>query len=201
VSSFGYPLTTTDFSSVAARMASSNADILFNMGYPADGLELTQEFSAKYHTSAKLWLASGANYVAVVSQLGAKSNGTIMGYVPAPGMPGLPAGFTQAYQEYKKKFNTDPNSQSWSGYTAVYFLAAALEKAKSTAGPALTAALKQVTLTHGHGNPYPVPAVLKFGQDNTLVEAPGYYTQVQNGASVLVYPSIADAAKLLPYAG
>ena len=59
VTSFGYPLTTTDFSSIAARLAASPADIILNMGYPADGLALAKLFATQSKPKQKIVMHGG----------------------------------------------------------------------------------------------------------------------------------------------
>ena len=189
VTSFGYPLTTTDFSSVAARMAAANADILVNMGYPADGLALAKLFATQSKPKAKIILLAGSDAGAVTGQLASQANGALMIGDIAPGVTGLPASFTTFYNDYQAKYKSAPNSQSMAGYISVEFIAAALEQAKSTDPAKVAAALHTVSLTQTTGNIYPDPATLSFGSDGALTNAPFYAAQITGGKGELVYPT------------
>ena len=202
VTSFGYPLTTTDFSSVAARLAASSANIIFNMGYPADGLSLAKLFATQSKPKAKVILLAGSDAEDVTGQLKTQADGTFMNGDLVPGVTGLPAAFSTFYQQFEAKFHSAPNSQSnaW-GYVAVRFIAAALEKAKSTSPSAVATALHGVTLTQSTGNIYPEPTTLSFASDGTLTQAPFYAAQIVGGVGKLVYPTSVSETTITPYSG
>lgn len=198
--SFSYPLTTTDFSSIAARTSSCGATDIVNLGYPTDGLSLTKLFATQFHPSAKVWAATGLDPTLAVSQLGANANGVLTTANLNPTNKGVTAYFTKEYNAYKAQFNSTPVFQTWQGYSSVYFIAAALQKAGSSSGPKLTAALHQVSLTQGHGDVYATPSTLSFASNGTLNQAPFVFSQVQNQTPVPVYPSTYAQAKIQPYA-
>jgi len=189
VTSFGYPLTTTDFSSVAARLAASNADIILNMGYPADGLALAKLFATQSKPKAKIIMLAGSDAGAVTGQLASQANGALMIGDIAPGVKGLPASFTTFYNDYQSKYHAAPDSQSMAGYVAVEFIAAALEKAKSDSPSAVATALHSVTLTQTTGNIYPDPTTLSFASDGALNNAPFYAAQITGGKGALIWPT------------
>lgn len=198
--SFSYPLATTDFSSIAARSASCGATDIVNLGYPTDGLSLTKLFATQYHPTAKVWAATGLDPTLAVSRLGANANGVLTTANLNPSDKGVTSYFTKEYNAYKTQFNATPVFQTWQGYSAVYFIAAALDKAGSTSGAKVTAALHQVSLTQGHGDVYATPSSLSFASNGTLKEAPFVFSQVQNQTPVPVYPSTYAEAKIQPYA-
>ena len=201
VTSFGYPLTTTDFSSVAARLAASSADIILNMGYPGDGLALAKLFATQSKPKAKIILLAGSDAGAVTGQLASQANGSLMIGDIAPGVKGLPASFTAFYNAYQAKYHSAPDSQSMTGYIAVQFIAAAMEHAKSDSPAAITAALHSVTLTQMTGNIYPDPTTLSFAADGTLNQAPFYAAQITGGAGKLVWPASVAETTITPYSG
>jgi branched-chain amino acid transport system substrate-binding protein len=201
VTNFGYPLTTTDFSAVAARLAASSANIIFNMGYPADGLALAKLFATQSKPKAKVILLAGSDAEDVTGQLKTQADGTFMNGDLAPGVTGLPAAFSTFYQQFEAKFHSAPNSQSNAGYVAVRFIAAALEKAKSASPSAVATALHGVTLTQSTGNIYPEPTTLSFASDGTLNEAPFYAAQIVGGVGKLVYPTSVSETSITPYSG
>lgn len=197
--SFSYPLSTTDFSSVAARSASCGATDIVNLGYPTDGLSLTKLFATQFHPKAKVWAATGLDPTYAVSQLGANANGVLTTANLNPSNKGVTSYFTKEYNDYKTQFNATPVFQTWQGYSSVYFIADALQKAASTDGAKLTSALHQVTLTQGHGDVYASPSTLSFASNGTLNSAPFVFSQVQNQVPVPVYPSTYAQAKIQPY--
>jgi branched-chain amino acid transport system substrate-binding protein len=199
--SFGYPLTTTDFSSIAARLATASADIIFDMGYPGDGIALAGLFAKQSKPKAKIILMAGSDAVDVVSQLKSEANGVLVLGDVAPGMQGLPPEFTAFYNAFQAKYHTQPNTQALSGYVAAEFIAAALEKAKSSDPAAVATALRQVTLTQSTGDIYPTPGSLAFTANGTLANAPFFAAQVVNGTAKIVWPASAGAAAIRPYAG
>jgi len=189
VTSFGYPLTTTDFSSIAARLAASNADIILNMGYPADGLALAKLFATQSKPKAKIVLLAGSDAGAVTGQLASQANGALMIGDIVPGVKGLPASFTTFYNDYESKYHSAPDSQSMSGYICVEFIAAALQKAKSDSPSAITKALHSVTLTQMTGDIYPDPTTLSFASDGALNNAPFYAAEITDGVGKLIWPT------------
>jgi branched-chain amino acid transport system substrate-binding protein len=199
VTSFGYPLTTTDFSSIAARLAASNADIILNMGYPADGLALAKLFATQSKPKAKIVLLAGSDAGAVTGQLASQADGALMIGDIVPGVKGLPASFTSFYNDYESKYHAAPDSQSMSGYIAVEFIAAALEKAKSDSPSAVTKALHSVTLTQTTGDIYPDPTTLSFASDGALSNAPFYAAQISAGAGKLVWPADVSETTITAY--
>ena len=196
VSNVSYPLGTTDLSSVAARMVSQKPDILFNMGYPPDGIALTSLFKKTFHTTAVAFLSTAEAPIAL-SQLGALADGQIFlnSAPPAGSSPNL-SKFNSTYQSI---VGQAPSITAWNGYTAVAFIAAALEKAGSTSGPAIAAALHSVTLNASNGNIF--PGDLSFQSDGVLSNVPYFWQQDQAGKLMFVYPASLKQASITSFAG
>jgi branched-chain amino acid transport system substrate-binding protein len=196
VSNVSYPLGTTDLSSVAARMVSQKPDILFNMGYPPDGIALTSLFKKTFHTTAVAFLSTAEAPIAL-SQLGALADGQIFlnSAPPAGSSPNL----TKFNSTYQSIVGQAPSITAWNGYTAVAFIAAALEKAGSTSGPAIAAALHSVTLNASNGNIF--PGNLSFESDGVLSNVPYFWQQDQAGKLVFVYPASLKQASITSFAG
>jgi branched-chain amino acid transport system substrate-binding protein len=192
-----YPLTTTDLSAVATKMVSTNPEVLFNEGYPTDGLTMGKLFHDNITTTAKIFLST-ATYSVVVPQLGTKANGMIMASGPSPQFAQMPTSFTTQDAIYKAKYNTDMPQSAVSGYQEMMFAAAGFEKAGTTNGPALAAALHQVTLTHDTGLLWPQDSAT-FTSAGTLTQVPVFYVQVQNGVVVGIYPPADASAKPIPF--
>jgi branched-chain amino acid transport system substrate-binding protein len=198
-SKFGYPPTSTDLSSVAARLASADADVIFNAGYPGDGIALGKLFATKFKPKAKVVIGGGSDAADVIAQIKDQGNGMLVLGDLAPDSKGVPSSFTKMYDDYKAKYGAIPNTQALAGYVAVRVIAQALEDAKSTDSKALTAALKKVELTADNGNVYPSPATLSFDSNGALKEAPIYLSQIVDGAQVLVYPAAVAGAQITAY--
>jgi branched-chain amino acid transport system substrate-binding protein len=195
VSNVNYPLGTTDLSSVAARMVSQKPDILFNMGYPPDGIALTSLFKKTFHTSAVAFFSTAEAPVAM-SQLGSLADGQLFENTAPPGTSANLSAFNSAY---KTATGQAPAIEAWEGYTAVAFIGAALEKAGSTSGPAIAAALHSVTLNSSNGDIYPQD--LTFASDGVLNTPPTYWQQDQAGKLLFVAPASLKQASLISYAG
>jgi branched-chain amino acid transport system substrate-binding protein len=199
VQKFGYPLGTSDFSSIAARLASTSADIIFNIGYPGDGLNLARLFATKFKTKAKVYIAGGSDAADVVKALHAQANGALVLGDVTPTTKNVSQKFKDFYSAYQSKYKAVPNTQALFGYECVQFLAQALEAAKSDAAADVVKALRSVTLTQDSGNIFPSPAELSFGDDGALKQAPVYAAQVQNGAAKVVFPAEVAEAQMQPY--
>lgn len=199
VSKFSYPATTTDFSSVAARLASADADVIFNAGYPGDGIALGKLLSTKFKPKAKIVIGGGSDAADVVSQIKTQGDGMLVLGDLGPKSKGVPASFTTMYNDYESKYKAVPNTQALAGFEAVEVIAAALESAKSTDPSAVKTALKNVQLTSSNGNIYPSPATLSYASNGSLTDAPIYISQIVNGKQVLVYPSSVAEAKITAY--
>jgi branched-chain amino acid transport system substrate-binding protein len=200
VTQFSYPQTTQDFSSVAARLASSSAQIVVNIGYPADGLALTRLFATSFTLPAKAMLMIGDTGQQELDQLKSQADGVVVNADLTPQVKSIPASYSTFYQAYEAKYHSAPNANAMSAYVAVQFLAAAIGAAKSTTPSAVVAALKNVTLTQTTGNVFPVPSTLSFAQDGSLQQAPFYAAQIESGQEVMLYPSGIAQQAVLPYA-
>jgi branched-chain amino acid transport system substrate-binding protein len=201
VTSFGYPLTTTDFSSIAARLATANANIILDMGYPGDGIALAGLFAKQSKPKAKIIIAAGSDAQDVVSQLKSDANGVLVLGDVTPGMKSLPPAFTSFFNAFQAKYHTTPNTQALSGYVAVQLIAAALQKAKSSSPADVVTALRSVSLTQATGDIYPTPASLSFAANGTLNEAPFFAAQVVGGVAKIVYPTALADTTITPYGG
>jgi branched-chain amino acid transport system substrate-binding protein len=198
VADISYPLSAaSDLSSVAARMIADSPQVLFNEGYPTDGLNLGQLFSSKLTTTAKIMLTTATPEV-VLKQLAAKGNGMLLTSGPSASFKGMPAEFTTVDAAFKAKNGKDLTNQAVVGYEAGMFIGQALEKAASTKGSDIASALHSVELTHATGN-LNAQDTLAFGPTGALKEAPFYYVQMQDAKLVGVYPEAIAAAAPIPF--
>jgi branched-chain amino acid transport system substrate-binding protein len=198
-SKFSYPPTTTDYSSVAARLASADADVIFNAGYPGDGIALGKLFATSFTPKAKVVIGGGSDAADVLDQIKDQGNGMLVLGDLAPDSKGVPDSFTTMYQSYQDKYDEIPNTQALAGYVAVRMIAQALEDAGSSDPADVAEALRSVELTADNGNIYPAPETLSFDDTGALTEAPIYISQIVGGKQVLVYPDAVAGAKITAY--
>jgi branched-chain amino acid transport system substrate-binding protein len=199
VNRFEYPLSTTDFSSVAARMLQDSPNLLLNEGYPTDGVALAKLFATTFKppSKVKVFFATAEPQL-LVAQLGKQADGMLAGSGPSPAFKGMPQSFLTADAAFKKAYGTDMLGVSPTAWEAFMFLKAALEAAGSVKGSAIAAALHKVKLTQAMGNLYP-GAPQQFASNGSLVNPVQYYVQIQNGQMVGVYPPAIAAAAPIPY--
>jgi branched-chain amino acid transport system substrate-binding protein len=198
VTKVSYPLTTTDLSSIAARMVSKSPQVLYNEGYPTDGLNFGKLFQDKFRTSAKIFLSTGT-YSVILKELGAKANGMLLSAGPSDLFKGMPAKYSSVNETYKAaNGGADIPSSAVTGYVEMMITAQALEKAASTKGADIAKALHEVKLTHDQGNLYP-QELFGFNSTGALDEAPVFFIQVQDGKAVGVFPEAQASGTPQPF--
>ena len=196
--SFSYPVTTTDFSTVAARAVNGGGSAILNLGYPNDGVALTTLFGSQSKPNATTKVVGTAGTACgQLSSLGKQADGTLCLFTLSPGSKGTTAYYDAQYKAFQAKFSTIPTE--WNGFTAVKFLVAALQKAKSTKGSALDSALHHVTLTKANGDIY--GHSMSFTKTGSITYWPVIVGQIQNGTVASVFPQAFSSATILPFGG
>jgi branched-chain amino acid transport system substrate-binding protein len=184
---FSYPASTTDFTAVAQRLTSAGSPILMNFGLPADGLAIAKVFATTVPTTAVVYEETG-DLTQLIEQLGDGANGTISKQAFSTAFTGAPPQLeevTAAYTEANGGEVLPPDA--FNGYISAMLVKAALESAESTDGAALAEALHSVELTHEEGNLFP-SETLSFDSDGTHKDADSFFSQVQDGKVVGIYP-------------
>ena len=197
VTKVSYPDTTTDFSSIAARLASDNPDIIYNEGYPADGLSLAQDFATTVKTNAKVFLGVPL-YQSLASQLGTKADGVLTYGAPSTLFAGMPAEFTTQNTIFQKKWGYPMSLAAVQGYVDAALAYQAFEQSGSTNGVKLAATLHRIQLTHAEGNLFPVNT-LSFLPNGAMANPYLFEVQIQDGKAVGVFPLNIATAKLIAY--
>lgn len=198
VTKVSYPLSTTDLSSIAARMTSKSPEVLFNEGYPTDGLNFGKLFKDKFQTNAKIFLSTGT-YQVIVSQLGAKANGMLLSAGPSDLFKGMPTEYATVNDKYKAAHNgTDMPNSAVQGYMEMMIAYQAMEKAGSAKGPDIAKALHEVKLTHEQGNLWPQDT-MSFDASGALAQSPAFFVQIQDGKAVGVFPEDQASAQPQPF--
>ncbi len=194
-SSFSYPLTTTDFGTVADRASTTGASVVFNVGYPNDGVSIVKLWGTQYKPAGAKVVGTAGTSCAILAPLGSAANGDLCLFALMPGDKGATPYYAQEFQKYQSTYKAAPIE--WNGFTAVYFLAAALEKAGSTSGSALDSALHSVSLSPGQGDIYDQP--LAFDKTGAITYWPVIIGQMENGSSTSVYPTAFASAPIKAY--
>ena len=194
-SSFSYPLATADFGTVANRASSTGSSVVFNVGYPNDGVSLVKLWGTQYKPSGAKVVATAGTSCNLLTPLGAAANGDLCLFSLMPGNKGATSYYAQEFHKYQSLYKTAPIE--WNGYTAVYFLAAALEKTSSTNGAALDGALHSVTLATGNGDIY--AHSLAFDQKGAITYWPVLVGQMEAGTATSVFPLDFASASIRAY--
>jgi branched-chain amino acid transport system substrate-binding protein len=196
--SVSYPLNTSDLSAIAARMVQGNPDVLYNEGYPTDGLNLGSLFADKVNTTAKVFLSTATESV-VVKQLGQKGNGMILSSSLSSSVKGVPSSFNQFQSDYQKAYpNSTLNSSAVIGFAGVHFVEQAIKAAGCADPKQIATKLHSVKLDHDTGNLYPQDT-LEFASNGTLKSPPLLYSQIQNGQPVHIFPQAIAEGKPIAY--
>ena len=196
-SSFSYPLTTTDFSTVADRAAHVGAGTIFNVGYPTDGVSLAKLWGSEFKPAGAKVVAVAGTGCSTLTGLGTTANGTLCLFTVAPGDKGTTSYYDAQYQDYMKLYKTAPIE--WNGFEAVQFLAGALQKSGSTSGSALVSALHSTSLQPQQGDIYASP--ISFSSKGVISYWPVTVGQMEGGKAVSVFPTEYATAKIQAYGG
>jgi branched-chain amino acid transport system substrate-binding protein len=199
VSEITYPATTTDYSAVATRVASVNADIILAGCYPGDCVALERLWKTTVKPKAKVVVVLGASTASLVSALNTLADGLLLGGAPEPGQAGLPPSFQTMHDAYKAKFGSAPSTSSFPGYINVKFIAKALESAKTTDPKKLTAAVHATTIDQTEGNVYATPKTIAWNARGTYTQQTTSWVQIENAQAKIVFPDISKQTTIKPY--
>ncbi|MGC8790053.1 MAG: ABC transporter substrate-binding protein [Desulfurella sp.] len=187
---------TTDFTPIFTDIKSKNPDLLVT-GWAHTGLQQT----VQWHEAKYPFLIVGINAQASTSDFWKKSNGATEGIISQA--EGSPAPITPKtipfVKEYEKVFGITPAYGGYTTYDAIYVLAQAIKRAKSTNTDALIKALEATNYigVMGHiefyGKESPYAHGIKYGPSY----ATGVLLQWQHGKLETVWPPHAATAKVI----
>jgi branched-chain amino acid transport system substrate-binding protein len=183
-----------DVTTEVGAIKASGADIVLDTGYFGDGVRVYKTMKdLRLQAKAVLGLANGAfSHPKFVQELGSIAENVMDGNYHANPLSEITK---RAFANYKKEFNADMGSGTIFPYMAVYVIADALERAKSTKGEQLREALAKTDLKN-HILPQ---GPLVFGPDGQNVNAAPVIMQVQNGSVKVVWPvAYADGKPIFP---
>jgi branched-chain amino acid transport system substrate-binding protein len=188
----GYPEGGTGLSAIAERMVEGNPDIIITQGLPADGQSLAQIFHSTVNTTAKIFVCD-ANITQVASQLGTQANGIITYSAPnATAFKDMPSSFLKVNSEFQAAYGIPLPEPAYNSYLGVIAAAAAINKAGSTSGPAISAALRTISISTAQGSISPGGPLTFNAQQQS--SSPAFLAQIQNGKDVGVWPTALEGA-------
>lgn len=179
-----YPAAAADLTTEISRVKSLAPDALVHIGYLADGTLIARQARQQELDSALIGLVSGGwSHPNFVADLGELANGVLdLNWGVSP-----EAANSQAVADrYDEAYPDDGwNHHALNSYVAVQVLADALERACSTDGADLIAALKETNLEdHALGQPGPI----QFDERGENVNAQPLLFQIQNEEITIVGP-------------
>lgn len=179
-----YPASATDLTTQIARVKDAAPDALVHIGYLTDGTLIARQAREQELDAALIGLVSGGfSHPGFVKDLGPLANGVMdlnWGVSPNAGNS------AELAERYTAEYPDDGwNHHALNSYVAVTVLADALERACSTEGADLIAALQETNLPdHALGQPGPI----QFDEKGENINAQPLLFQVQNEEIVIVGP-------------
>lgn len=141
-----YTLGDSSYRVTATKMVDSDADVIMSNAFPPDSTAFLKDMERLGNTKPLL-LVDG-NDTPVIFDAGKQLALSVMATYGGDRSPG--SIFSKFEEQYRKKFGADPDSlQTALGYDLVIAVAAAVEAAGSTDGPAVRDALHNLADVHG----------------------------------------------------
>ncbi len=143
-----YPSTATDLSPVAQKIKRANPDVLFLVSNAADAILLTNTM-AEYKVKPKAIIASGGGHADPSFLKAAGKNANYLFDIVEWETDVNKPGADKTNEKFKKLYSYNLAGESVDAYVAMYVLADALERAKSTDPKAIRDALAKTKLASG----------------------------------------------------
>jgi branched-chain amino acid transport system substrate-binding protein len=174
-----------DVTTEVGKIKAAGADIVMDTGYFGDGVRVYKTMKdLRLQAKAVVGLANGAfSHPKFVQELGPVAENVMDGNYQANPLSELTK---KAFANYKKEFNAGMGSGTIFPYEAIYVIADALERAKSTNREALREAIAKTDLKE-HILPQ---GPIIFGPNGQNVNAAAVMMQVQKGAVKVVWPTV-----------
>jgi branched-chain amino acid transport system substrate-binding protein len=186
----GYQAGAVDFKPILQKVKSLRPDVVYMVSYLMDAsLLMRQSKELDINPQAFIGGAAGFTLPEFLQNAGDASELAISGtlWTPQVKYPGA----TAFFDNFKKKFNKEPDYHGAEAYAAAYVLADTLKRAKSWTPEDLRAALAETNLMTAFG---PVKFVA-WGQFTNQNKMDTLVLQVQKGKFQTVYPPDASSAK------
>jgi len=179
-----------DVSTEVGKIKAAGADIIMDTGYFGDGVRVLRTMrNMRIKTKGIIGCANGAfSHPKFVKELGAMTEYVMdANYRANPRSPLT----KKAFAHYKQTYGTEMGPSTVFAYEAVYVIADALERSKSTDREALREALSKTHITN-HILPQ---GPIVFGPDGQNKNARAALMQVLGGKIVVVWPEEYSEAK------
>jgi branched-chain amino acid transport system substrate-binding protein len=199
VSSFPFPLKTTDFSNYVAKIKAVNPDFILNTGYPPDQIMFIRALKEANYMPMGVHVGASAEIKEWQAGIG-KDGEYIFGYGYAPGTaPAMPRQLKKEYEDLNERANKaakkDLNGLWALGYCCQSVLIDALERAGSTERKAIRDALAKTDIKpYEKGNYYPWG--VKFAESGQNILSRMYTGQVRKGTFLLVQPDTPEIKEI-----
>ncbi|MEW5908857.1 MAG: ABC transporter substrate-binding protein [Thermodesulfobacteriota bacterium] len=143
-----YPSTATDLSPVVQKIKRANPDVLFLTSNAADAILLTNTMS-EYKVKPKAIIASGGGHADPSFLKAAGKNAKYLFDIVEWETDVNKPGAKETNEKFKKLYGYNLAGESVDAYVAMYVMADALERAKSTDPKAIRDALAKIRLNKG----------------------------------------------------
>lgn len=184
VQALSYPPQATDLTPVVSKLKAANPEMVFIVGYLADGLKLYKTFDQLDFHPILMGTGGAAGDPRLVKELGDRVEGLLA--VDQWSIDRREV--TQLNQDFKARYGTDMDVNAALGYQAVMLVKAVLEAAGRTDRTAIEQALRNLRLGPGPDLILPI-AGIQFAPSGFNELSSSLVTQFQNRQKVTVWPA------------
>ena len=184
-----HPSNSTQFGGLIDKLKASGADYIIVLGDTQEHVALRKQMDAAGYKPKILYLVRGAQQQQFADALGALANGVVVESYWLPEMPYPGAAALGA--RFRKESGQSVSQILGLEYTATQIILESIAKADSTDPQKIADAI-------GSTDSIYVGGPVKFAADHTSV-TPLFFTQWQNGKSVIIWPkAVADGQIVIP---
>jgi branched-chain amino acid transport system substrate-binding protein len=184
-----HPSNNTQFSSLIEKLKGSGADYIIMLGDTPEHIALRKQMDAAGYKPKILYLVRGAQLQQFADAIGALANGVVIESYWLPEMPYT--GAAALGERFLKESGQSMGQILGLEYTATQIILESITKANSTDPQKVADAIASTDGTY-------VGGPVKFAADHTSV-TPLFFTQWQNGKSVIIWPKdVANGQLIFP---
>jgi branched-chain amino acid transport system substrate-binding protein len=184
-----HPSNNTQFGSLIGKLKASGADYIIMLGDTPEHIALRKQMDAAGYKPKILYLVRGAQLQQFADAIGALANGVVIESYWLPEMPYPGAAALGA--RFLKESGQSMGQILGLEYTATQIILESITKANSTDPQKIANAIGSTDGTY-------VGGPVKFAADHTSV-TPLFFTQWQNGKSIIIWPKdVANGQLIFP---
>jgi branched-chain amino acid transport system substrate-binding protein len=184
-----HPSNATTFGSLINKLKASGADYVIVLGDTPEHVALRKQMDAAGYKPKMLYLVRGAQLQQFADAIGKLADGVLIESYWLPEMP-YP-GAKELGQRFLSTSGQSMGQILGLEYTAMQIILQSIDKANSTDPAKISAAIGSTSGEY-------VGGPIKFGPDHTSV-TPLFFTQWQNGKSVIIWPKeVANGQVIFP---